>query len=107
VAEVAEQPPEPLGAAHVPVGDDEDAVADPGARCGGRKRLLAGKRMATARTGRRGEVGVHVEERRARDVAGEIELAGARRVADVPAAIDELVPHPEINTCFRPETHLR
>ena len=28
VAEVPEQPPEPFRAAHVPVGDDEDAVAD-------------------------------------------------------------------------------
>ena len=37
VAEVAQQPPEPLGAAHVPVGDDEDALADPGPRGGARR----------------------------------------------------------------------
>ena len=47
--------------------------------------------MATALAGRRREVAVDVEERRAGNVSGEVELAAARRVGDVPAAVDELV----------------
>ena len=47
--------------------------------------------MATAPAGRRREVAVDVEKRRARDVPGEVELASACRVGDVPAAVDELV----------------
>ena len=62
VAEVAQQPPEPLGAAHVPVGDDEDAVADPGPSGCARELVLLRQRMSAPRAGRRGEVGVDVEE---------------------------------------------
>jgi hypothetical protein len=49
--------------------------------------------MATAFARWRREVAVDIEERRARNVSGEVELASARRVGDVPAAVDELVPH--------------
>jgi hypothetical protein len=45
---------------------------------------------ATRTRGRR-EVLVHVEERRARDVTGEVELPAASEVAELPAAVDELV----------------
>ena len=40
-----------------------------------------------------GEVLVHVEERGARHVPGEIELAPALGRAQLPAAVDELVAH--------------
>jgi hypothetical protein len=49
--------------------------------------------MTTARSRRRGEVLVHVEERRAGDVACEVELPAAPGVTELPAAIDELVAH--------------
>jgi hypothetical protein len=47
---------------------------------------------------RRREVLVHVEERGARDVTIEIELAAATRVAELPATVDELVEHAAIVT---------
>ena len=47
--------------------------------------------MATAFARRRREIALDVEERRARNVLREVELATARRVGDVPAAVDELV----------------
>src|SRR5207248_11068957 len=46
VAEVAQEPPEPLRAAHRAVRDDEDALPDPGARRGGREVVGARKRLA-------------------------------------------------------------
>jgi hypothetical protein len=91
VTEVAQQPPEPLGAAHVPVGDDEDTVAD---ACPARSRgegVLLGKRMPPARSRPPGQVGVDIEEARARDVSLEIELAAAAGLAELPATVDELV----------------
>ena len=39
------------------------------------------------------EILVDVEERRARDVAREIELPSALRRVQLPPAVDELVPH--------------
>jgi hypothetical protein len=75
VAEVAQQPPEPLGTAHVPVGDDEDAVSDPGSRGGAGEVLGTRQRVAATRPGRRGQVVVHVEKRGAWDLPGEVELA--------------------------------
>jgi hypothetical protein len=39
----------------------------------------------------RREVGVDVEEARAGNVAGEVELTPARGIAELPAAVDELV----------------
>ena len=76
VAEVAEQPPEPLGAAHAAVGDDEDAVADARARrCPGE--ALGRRQRVAALPGSRpvGEVVVDVEERSAGDVPLEVRAA--------------------------------
>jgi hypothetical protein len=49
--------------------------------------------VATGAPGRGGEVLVHVEERGAGNVPGEVELAAAAGVAELPAAIHELVSH--------------
>ena len=46
VAEVAEEPPQPLRAAHRAVGNDEDSGADPGAARGGGETLRRRQRMA-------------------------------------------------------------
>jgi hypothetical protein len=91
VAEVAQQPPEAFGPAHVPVGDDEDAVADARPACSACKRFELGKRMSPGRSWRRGEVGVDIEETCPRDVSLEVELAAAARITELPAAVDELV----------------
>ncbi len=92
VAEVAQQPPEPLGAAHVPVRDDEDSVTDACPSGGTREVLgLLRQRVTPTRAWRRGQVLVHVEKRRARDVPGEVELAAPAGRAELPAAVDELV----------------
>src|SRR5262245_32947635 len=93
MAEVAQQPPQPLRAAHVPVGDDEDAVADACARRGARKSVEIRQRMAASRARLRREIGVDVEEARARDMAGEVELTTAAGVSQLPTAVDELVSH--------------
>jgi hypothetical protein len=89
VADVPEQPPEPLGAAHRPVGDDEDAGADssPGSRR--REGLEVRQRMTAARPRGRGEVAVDVEEAGARNVPLEVELAAAVDVPQLPATVDE------------------
>jgi hypothetical protein len=47
--------------------------------------------MPAACTGLRGEIGIDIEEARAGDVPGEIELAPAPGGAELPAAVDELV----------------
>jgi len=47
--------------------------------------------MAAARAGLRRQVGVDVEEARAGNVPGEIQLAAAARGSELPAAVDELV----------------
>src|SRR4029077_8345901 len=104
VAEVAQQPPEPFGAAHVPVGDDEDAVAHPGPRGGAGEILGTRQRVTRTRPWRRGEVLVHVEKRRSGDMPGEVELAALSRRAELPAAVDELVAQgarnlPDADTC--------
>ena len=93
VAEVAQEPPEPLRAAERAVGDDERAVVDP--RPARRRRELgaARQRMASAGAGRRGEVALDVEERGARDVALEVGAPTGFRVVERPAAIDEAVAH--------------
>src|SRR6478736_320655 len=49
--------------------------------------------MPAARARRRREVVVHVEERRPRNVALEVELTSAGRRSELPSAIDELVAH--------------
>jgi hypothetical protein len=92
VTEVAQEPPEPLGASHRPVRDDEDAGADPGPACSRRERRRRGKRVP-ALAGRCREVLLDVEERGAGNVAGEIELAPPLRVAELPPTVDELVAH--------------
>ena len=47
--------------------------------------------MTAALTGRRRQVGVDIEEARARYVSREVELAAASRAAELPAAVDEPV----------------
>ncbi len=72
VADVAQEPPQPLRAAHVSVGDDEDAGADARTR-GCAHELIGGrKRMSAFRPRRPREILVHVEKRRAGNVAGEV-----------------------------------
>src|SRR4051812_37416470 len=94
VAEVPQEPPESLRAADRSVGDDEDTVTDPGAPgCGGEP--LGGRQGMAPRTGNGEirEVLVDVEERGARDVAGEVQLAPTARISELPATIDELIAH--------------
>jgi len=91
VAEMTQEPPEPLGAAHVAVGDDEDAAADPCAPGRTREVVRMGQRMAAAPAGRRRQVRVDVEEARPGNVTGEVEVAAAAGLAQLPAAVDELV----------------
>jgi hypothetical protein len=92
VTEVPEQPPEALGSAHVSVGDDEDAVADPRLPGGSRETLRARQGMPPLALDRKvGEIFVDVQERRPGDVAGEVELPTSARVAELPATVDELV----------------
>ena len=94
VTEVAKQPPEPLGAAAASVDDDVDAFTDAGAARSGGEPLRRGQRMPARMPHREiREVGVDVEERGARNVAGEIELAAACGVPELPPAVDEPVPH--------------
>jgi hypothetical protein len=47
--------------------------------------------MAASLTRGRGEIRVDVEEARAGDVSGEVELAAAAGLAELPATVDELV----------------
>jgi hypothetical protein len=85
VPEVAQQPPEPLGAAHVPVRDDEDAVADPGSRGRAHEVLGRGQRVAARRPGLCREVLVDVEKRRAGNVTCEVELVARDRATRAPS----------------------
>ena len=80
-------------AAAEPPMQDEDVRPDPGAGRRDREVGAVGKRMPSARARRRGQILVDVEKRGAGDVAGEVELATARRVGDVPAAVREPVAH--------------
>ena len=92
VAEVAQQPPEPLGAAERAVRDDEDAGADPGRA--GRAGEVAGRRqrMAPARARRSGEVALDVEERGAGMCPARYCAPPEAGVVERPAAVDEPVP---------------
>jgi len=90
-AEVAQQPPQTFGAAHVAVRDDEDAVTDACPSGGRRELVLLRQRMSSSRARRRGEVGIDVEKARARDVTFEIHLPAALGLTQLPAAVDELV----------------
>jgi hypothetical protein len=89
--EVAQQPPEPLGAAHAPVRDNEDVIADTCSRYRASELLRIRERMSAAGAGRRRQIRVHVEEARARNMAGEVQLAAALLFPELPAAVDELV----------------
>src|SRR5204863_3504962 len=94
VTEVSQQPPEPLGPAAVPVGDDVHAFADAGATGRGGEPLRGRQRMPAGVLDREiREVLVDVEERGSGNVPGEIELAPALGVPELPSAVDELVPH--------------
>src|SRR5437763_8091492 len=94
VTEVAQEPPQTLGTAADPVRDDEHSRADAGARGRRREPIGSGKRMPPLIRNREiGEVLVDVEERRARDVAGEVRLPPPARVAELPPAVDEPIPH--------------
>jgi hypothetical protein len=94
VAEVTQEPPQPLGATHVSVRDDEDVIADTCSRCRVSKLLWIRQRMSASWPGRRRQIGVDVEEAGSRDVTAEVELAAAVRFPELPAAVGELVPHP-------------
>ena len=61
--------------------------------------------MAPALARRRGEVLVHVQERGAGNVPGEVELPAASGVAEIPAAVDELVAHGPIVTRAGPAAY--
>jgi hypothetical protein len=91
MAEVPQQPPQTFGAAHVAVGDDEDAVTDACLSGCARELVLLRQRMSSPRAGRRRKVGVDVEKACARDVTFEIQIPAALRLPEVPAAVDELV----------------
>jgi hypothetical protein len=92
VSEVAEKPPETLGSAHAPVGDDQDAVADACTAGAFREPLGARKRMpALTFDGLVREIRVDVEKRRAGDVSFEVELSPLAWTAELPTAVDELV----------------
>ena len=93
VAEVAEQPPEALGATERAVGDHLNAGPDPGRGGGRREPVGVGQRVPARPAGRRGEILLDVEERRAGDVGLEVEPAAQARVVERPAAVDELVAH--------------
>jgi len=93
VAEVPKQPPEALGTAHRAVRDNVNAGRDARTPGGSSEALRGGQRMpAGVRHRQIRQVGVHVEERSAGDVAREVELATTLRIAELPAAVDELVP---------------
>src|SRR5438552_1257894 len=91
MAEVAQQPPEPFGAAHVPVDDDEAVIADSGTSGRTCEIIGTGQRMPAVPARSGGEIRVDVEKARARDVPSEVELASALGLAQLPAAVDELV----------------
>jgi hypothetical protein len=89
---MAKEPPEPLGAAHAPVRDDEDAVTDPCPLGDGGESLRARQRMPSLTLDRQvREILVDVEKRRSWDVAFEVELAATSGVPELPAAVDESV----------------
>jgi hypothetical protein len=99
VPKVTEEPPEACGPAGHPlvVGDDEDSRPDscPRSRVG--EAALLGERVPAAvvrwRARRRGELTLDVDERRTGDVAFDVELASTVGVPELPAAVDEPVPH--------------
>jgi len=93
VAEVAQEPPQPGGAAGaaVVVRDDEDALANPRVRRGRGKRARARQRVPPAALRR--EVGelVDPEERCAGDVLVKVGLEARLDPCEVVGAVDEPV----------------
>jgi len=89
VAEVAEEPPEPLGSRR-PVRDDGGVGADPcsSRRLGERRRI--GERVAAGGSRRRREVGVDGEEGGARDVGVLVRAPPRSRIGQLPAAVDDV-----------------
>src|SRR5881398_2638241 len=67
-----------------------NSAGSPG--CLGELRLVR-QRVPSAGTRRRREILLDVEEGCAGDVRLEVELAAARRITQLPPAVDELVPH--------------
>ena len=97
VPKVAEEPPEPRGAAVHPlvVGDDERVVSDPG-RFGGAGEVLRGRKgvpPSIGASGRRRKLRLDVQKGRAGNVAGQIELTACFGMPELPPAVDKLHPH--------------
>src|SRR5262249_2710183 len=93
VAEVPQEPPEPLRTAERAVGDHEDAGADPGPPRCLREVGCGGQRMAAAGAGRSGEVALDVEESGSRDVPCQVLAAAPVGILERPTAVDEGVAH--------------
>jgi hypothetical protein len=93
VPEVAQQPPKPGRAARaaVVVGDDEDAVLDPGPRGGGGKTLRARQRVPSLPLERQIRELADPEKRRAGDVGLEVRLSPRLDAREVVPAVDEAV----------------
>jgi hypothetical protein len=94
---MAEEPPEPRGAAvhSLVVGDDEGVVSDPGRSGRASEVLRSGKGVppSVATSGRRRKLRLDVQKGRAGNVAGQIELTPNFGMPELPPAIDELHPH--------------
>ena len=93
MAEVAQEPPEPLRPSERAVGDHERAVVDAGPPGRGRELGTLREWMTSVGAGRRGEILLDVEERGARNVAVQIGAPPGLGVVERPAAIDEAVAH--------------
>ena len=93
VSVVAEEPPEPLGAAERAVGDDERLGADPGPRHRRRERVGRRERVAAVQAGRSGELSLEVDEHRSRDVPLAVGAAAGLGVVERPAAVNEAIAH--------------
>jgi len=110
VTEVAQQPPQSFGSALGAIGDDEDARPDPGRTRRACEGTRLRQRMTAAKPGRRREVGVDVQEARAGNVSGKVELAAALGLPELPATVDELVAQTQqatsIAPCLRPNGRL-
>ena len=105
---MAEEPPEPLGAAHRPIGDDEGVRPDPRPPGGSREALRGRQRMAPRIwDGEIGKVLIDVEKRGAGDMPLEVQLAAPGGISELPAAVDELDPHGDDSTEGIAQRHTR
>src|SRR5204862_2289667 len=93
VAVVAEEPPEPLGAAERPVRDDQDAGPDacPAGGAGERSRIR--QRVPATGAGRTRQVALDIEEGGARNVARQVLAVAPPWVVERPPTVDEDVLH--------------